>query len=219
MKIFETAFLYIALLRDHGVFPMLAVIWPICWLLLIPTILMEQYIIKKYLPAIPSRKIFWSVMTANIISTVIVIPITWILLAAIEIFIRGDRFSLSYNSLSEFWKTMLSVTLQTSVLFSFNTAFWTIFIAGIFLLIPFYFATGWIKGLVLTKIFNISPNPNLIKKTYWKTNIASYALLLLAWLSFLFLPFFYFYNEAQNEIQKTEPYSFSLPNKLEEKND
>lgn len=157
---------------------MLMIIWPMYWLLLIPVILIEWYVSKRYLLAVASRKIFWATTTANIVSTLIGIPITWSLLAFIQMAIPGGGGI--FPNLPVVLKMILSVTLQAPWLLPYERALFLMIPASMmFLLIPFFFVSVWIESLILIKVFKISSDARLVKKTCWAANLASYLLLFL----------------------------------------
>lgn len=182
---------------DVGI-PMLMLIWPMYWILLLPVIFIESWIFKRSLPTIPFHKIFWPTTVANLASTLIGIPITWGLLVLIELFIAPGAFP----NLSHTWKLILGVTIQAPWVLPYGQAIWMIPVAAMFLLIPFYFVSAWIESFILTKFFNISPDRTLIKRISWKANLGSYLFLFLFCLGFLAYSI-YLYFQPKPEVEWT----------------
>lgn len=191
-KLFFTLITFFLILStayaDAGL-PMLIVIWPMYWLLLIPIILIESCVSKHYLHATPFHKILWPITKANLISTFFGIPITWVLLYLLEktlILLTKDTHPPFFYKLPEFWQRIIGIPMQAPWILPYNLdSFWIIPLTAIFLLIPFYFASAWIESVYLSKNLKISSDPILIKKISWKANLASYIFLFLACLAIL----------------------------------
>ncbi len=179
----------------NDAFPMLVIIWPIYLLLLIPIIFIESRITKRYLQNVAIGKILWPITIANIFSTLIGIPVTWGLLALIEFIWLPKFFEPIVNILTPL-EVMLNVTAGAAWIAPYSKSlFWTIPVAAMFLLIPFYFVSVWIESLFLTKIFKISFHKILVKKSCWRANLASYLLLFIFFLGILLWSFYdYFRN-------------------------
>lgn len=158
--------------------PMIILILPSFWLLLIPIILIESWVFKRNLPNLSFREIFWPLTVANLFSALIAIPISWLFLIIIE-FILSLFINKTFPQLSLSWQLLMGVTIQAPWILPFkNYFYWMIPIATIWLLIPFYFVSSWSEGLILTK-FKLIPDKSSIKKISWKANLASYSFLLI----------------------------------------
>lgn len=176
-------------------FPMLIIMWPIYWLLLIPIILIESHVYKWCLTERGSPKIFWPSATANFLSILLGIPIAWGLLALIEFIFLPEFFLEPIAQILNPLELILSVTLGAAWITPYaKSLFWTVPAAAMFLLIPFFFVSIWMEGFILTKVFKISPETSFVKKACRRANLASHLLLFLFCLCILFwscLEYFY----------------------------
>ncbi len=144
---------------------------PMYILFLIPTIIIEWYVVRHYLPSISLRKTFWPIIAANLISTLIGTPVS---LAIIQMVAAGGL--ITFPSIAEIWSLVIAIVKAPWHLYENGEA-----LTLIFHLIPtllsiglFYFMSVGIEGLVLTKIFKISSNKGLVKEICWKMNLVSY---------------------------------------------
>ncbi|HEY9714170.1 MAG TPA: hypothetical protein V6C72_11925, partial [Chroococcales cyanobacterium] len=113
--------------------PMLAIVWPAMWLLLVPIILLEAAVGTRLLHVdfIRAAQIAG---VANVISTVIGIPITWIALVAVEMNVGKGG---GVYGLDTLWGRILSVTLQSPWLLPYMDSGWVVPAAELFLCLPF----------------------------------------------------------------------------------
>ncbi|MBX3486747.1 MAG: hypothetical protein KF798_02435 [Candidatus Paracaedibacteraceae bacterium] len=159
--------------------PMLFVIWPIFLFALIPVILIESLVFKFKMPELKWKSIFSSVGIANIISTVIGIPITWVVLVLIQLITPGGQGT--YSGLSNPVIGLLSVTLQAPWLLPYESQFyWMIPCAFLFLMIFFFimsiFSERWILFKMLKKSYSI--NQQETDNITLKANVYSYLFLI-----------------------------------------
>lgn len=117
---------------------------------LVPIVLIESLIISRNLK-ISYFTSLKSVTLANIISTVVGIPVTWFLLVCIEMIAGYSVASFAPNvQLSEFWNNLFAVTLGAPWLVPRGQAdAWIVFAAMGFLLIPFFFASWYLEYVVM----------------------------------------------------------------------
>ncbi|HUR96987.1 MAG TPA: hypothetical protein VMZ26_02850 [Pyrinomonadaceae bacterium] len=126
------------LLFDMGV-PMIMPTISFMVLALVPLVLVESLYISRVLRIRFSNTV-GSVMIANLISTLAGVPFTWLLLFLLQVFTGGLS---RYNATGSVG-TIMSVTLQAPWLLPLGREeFWKFHLAGLFLLIPFFFAT-WV---------------------------------------------------------------------------
>jgi len=137
---------------------MLAVVWPVSWCLLIPVILVEGYIAKRILHLTWTRSLTVSTK-ANIASTMMGIPITWLLLFGIQLLITDGGNGYGMHSFSH---KLASVTIQApwlapfqepgSARFTFGTHLsWMKVAAALTLSVPFFITSVWAEFLVAKK--------------------------------------------------------------------
>lgn len=164
--------------------PMLIIIWPLLWLAFIPIVLIEYSVLKKiFIKEAPNRILFITA-GANLFSTAIGIPLIYLVLLLLEMLIPGGAGT--FPDLPEFWRRILSVTLQAPWLLPHESEFyWMIPVACGVLFIPFYYMSYWVEGIIISRYMKNSCAPNEVKEAVKKANRASYAFLymiLLAWL-------------------------------------
>ncbi len=160
-----------AALANAGV-PMIFLAMPALGLSILPIIMIEaMYLCKK----IKIDKLQSVTVTAisNLVSTIVGIPLTWLLLVLIEMLFGGGRAFGLETTLDK----VLSVTLQAAWLISYESDLhWMIPVAGIILLFPFFFASWWSEYFVLKKILK-GHSARRIKIAVRNANIITYALL------------------------------------------
>lgn len=113
--------------------PMLAIVWPLSWVAFVPIVAIEAIVARRVVQ-LQWGKAATSSFVANLVSTIAGIPITWVLLVAIEIAMTcGGR---AYGLATPFTK-VLAVTLQAPWLIPYRgDMYWMIPAATAFLL-PF----------------------------------------------------------------------------------
>lgn len=86
---------------DAGI-PMLAIVWPSSWLALVPIVFVEA-IVARRLAFLPLRTCLWLSLEANLWSTFLGIPLVWLCLVILEIFLGGtlSHFKLEPSQLGQ----------------------------------------------------------------------------------------------------------------------
>jgi hypothetical protein len=165
---------------DMGL-PMIVVTMPLMVIALIPVIIIEALILGRRMRT-TFKSVLWPVSAANLVSTLIGIPVTWILLVGLEIITGGGgTFGLD-TALGRF----LSVTWQSPWLIPYEHNFyWMIPMAQLVLLIPFFFASYFIERLIVKRMMP-KEDPKEVKRGVFTANLGSYALLSIVWLYLLF---------------------------------
>jgi hypothetical protein len=148
----DHSFIPLPLLADAGL-PMIILTWPAMVVLLIPVIVIEGLLCKRWL----GLKTWQAIKTngvSNLASTIIGIPVAWAVMLAIEfgaIGIVGES-----KALQNWHSPIASV-----IFFLFGSAWlnpdlgegvWVIPAATLILLIPFFFASYWIEYFVVRKM-------------------------------------------------------------------
>ncbi len=186
MKTLRTILLILGLLfspclaeANIGV-PMIFITIPGMLIALFPVILIESLVIAKQL-AISFKSSIKAAALGNVISTIVGIPITWVILVAIQIGTGGDS---SYGINSPL-KKFLAVTWQAPWLIPYEEElYWMIPAATLFLIVPFFFASWWIEYRVERKFINDIESAR-INRAVRNANLASYGMLALIVLGFL----------------------------------
>lgn len=168
-------------------FPMLIIAWPGMIIALIPIIALESYCLRSMLK-LPFAKSLKLMTIANLESTIIGVPLTWLALLLIE-FIMGLAGWLFFKIGFELPKVLayiFSITLGAAWLtpFADPQGHWIVPAACLFLLIPFYFVTWYVEYRCLKKRIKKIKSTTL-KRIVRNINLISYGLLgiiVLGWL-------------------------------------
>ncbi len=176
-RIFFVGALTVGLHANAGL-PMLGVALPFFWCAFFPILLIEYWVMTH---SLGSLKLFRAVFLSNFFSTLVGILLTWACLVLVQFATGATGFIDTGSVLVDH---LLAVTIQGSWLLPDVTQFyWKVPTAGIFLLVPFFFASYWLEFFV-TKLV-LKEEVLLIKNAVWKANIASYAFLLCMLLTYL----------------------------------
>ncbi len=152
---------------------MLAVMAVPMWGLLLLIIPLEAYLAKRILSLNTARSFKLSVI-ANAGSTLLGVPLTWVVLAGVEI---GLTLVPNINR-TLFQGGFLTMLITSPWLYPIEGAlYWMIPAAAIVLLIPFFFASVWSEYLT-GKMFFRDLDKLQLKRWAWRANYTSYALML-----------------------------------------
>lgn len=160
-------------LANAGV-PMLFVQWPVMVLALIPILLVEAGLLRWRL-ALPLENCIRGSLIANLVSTFVGIPLTWIGLVCAEFAAGTDRYFAVETPLQR----IVAVTLQAPWLGPHEHELrWMVPAASLVLLIPFLATSVIVEGLILTRLWRDLP-----RRRVWAAalmaNGVSYGLLML----------------------------------------
>ena len=151
--------------------PMIAIYLPPAWLCFIPIVLIEATSGILWFRLAP-RRAFVAQTVANALSTVIGLPVTWTILAVMELSCCGGA-----PGLDSPMKRLYSVTIQAPWLIPYESDLhWMVPVAFLVLTIPFYAMSVLSEYVVLRRFV-----PELPKETTWRwvtrANALSYAFL------------------------------------------
>jgi len=156
---------------DIGV-PMIFISLPYMAIGLLPVVLIETMVFRKIFN-LTYKKSVWTVAISNLVSTLIGIPIAWIVLVLFEILTMGSR---AYG-IDSIFKKFLAVTWQAPWLIPYEKElYWMIPSASLVLLIPFFFASWKVEFWVMEKYFP-EIKVSELKSAEWKMNLFSYLFL------------------------------------------
>jgi len=181
--IFLILFFYASPAIANVGFPMLIIAWPGMIIALIPIIALESYCLRSMLK-LPFAKSLKLMTIANLESTIIGIPLTWVALLLIEMlvsFVGWSIFKIG-TELPDVLTYIYMTTLGAAWLVPFEE--WVIPAASLFLLIPFYFVTWYVEYRCLKKRIK-KTKPAILKGIVRNINLISYGLLgiiVLGWL-------------------------------------
>jgi len=178
---------------DAGV-PMLLVTWPGMLLALIPIVVIEAWIMRPRLE-LTSGKALKIAAIANLVSTVVGIPLAWLVLVGLEL-LSTHGGSASFG-LSTVWQRILSVTVQAPWLIPYESDLYWMVPAATLALLPANFLASWgIEYAVIRMLLRIpassifetermSSPGRPVRNAVFLANLGSYmilAVLALLWL-------------------------------------
>lgn len=155
--------------------PMLIVYWPALLIGILPIVWIETAWISKC-TRLGWKKIVVTVLSANLLTSVLGVPLTWVLLAGLQMITGGGSF---------FGFFPLEVTWQAPWLMPDDeNLFWKIPIAACVLSVPFWASSAWIESAFIRWVlrgYSLSGLNTIV----WMANTLSYALLTLFWVCVL----------------------------------
>jgi hypothetical protein len=167
--------------------PMIILIEPVLVLALIPVIIVESVIMAKIIGSVKFPRILSAAAISNLCSTLIGVPITWLLLLGLEIAVPGGGSA--FPNLPEAVRVVLYVTLEAPWMLPFEEEFKFLYpIAWLVLLVPFFLVSYWMEYAIirtLAKHFRVKENRGTIKSAVFRANAVSYALLALVPIAYL----------------------------------
>jgi len=159
-------------LANAGV-PMLALQLPILAALLVPIIVLEAVVIAKWLQRTWRQGLRLSAV-ANVVSTLVGIPLTWGVLFGLQIVISGAE---GY-SLSTLPGRLYSAVVQAPWLLPHPQGLEWLIPAANLVLLPFYFLASVYSERWVLRRSRHALSPGEARLASWLANAASYALLL-----------------------------------------
>jgi hypothetical protein len=180
----------IRLIADIGI-PMIAFSLPAMVAALIPVILVEALYMRKRIVC-GWWTILWTVGWANVVSTVVGVPIAWLVMVFCEFGIAmpvGSNFPASFqnSAIGRFSLVLLSAPWLNPL--SEGDAAWAIPLAAFVLLVPFLFISIWIEQIVVRRLLPKSviialqtgDTPDqALKRAVRNANVISYSILFAA---------------------------------------
>jgi hypothetical protein len=174
------------ILADVGL-PMILVQWPLMLCALLPVIVIEALLVRRWLP-LSYKKVFAGIARANLVSTLVGVPLAWLAMLALEF---ATLLPLGLAAMKWHWRWE-SPVFQT-VGFIFGSAWvgpgsdsaWPVVLAAALLLIPSFYLSVWIERRLCLRSWP-SLDPGEIRRAIFFSNLASYALLfvsILVWMS------------------------------------
>jgi len=155
--------------------PMLAVVWPLLGILIVPIVAAESILIRRAL-AIPPRRALGASLAANLFSAVVGVPLTWVALVALQILTGGG----AARGIGSPLQRVLAVTWQSPWLIPYEDHLsWMVPAACMSLMVPFFVASVWAEGLVCVRWLRERERGE-VRAAVLRANLASYSVLLLA---------------------------------------
>ncbi|MGF1716695.1 hypothetical protein L4D08_17660 [Photobacterium chitinilyticum] len=160
-----------SVLANAGV-PMLFLAMPVFVISLLPIIAIETLYLSKSM-ALNIARAAKTVSISNLVSTVVGIPLTWVILVVLQMVTGGSS---AYGTDTVLGK-ILAVTWQAPWLIPYEQELgWMVPTAGVVLLVPFFFASWWAEYFVLKKILK-EQRPGQLKAKVRNANLITYVLL------------------------------------------
>lgn len=159
--------------------PMIILIAPASWALLLLIIPIEAAVgvwtMRERL-----LKLIKISAAANLLSTIVGIPVTWLLMVIIQMLIGGG----SAWGIETAAQKLLAVTIQSPWLIPYESEFgWMVPSAAAFLCIPFFFMSVWCEQRVACKFFSEDKSRINVKRWVWRANAVTYGIIIAALVS------------------------------------
>ena len=183
-----------ALAYANAGLPILAILWPLSLPAFFPVVFLESYVLNKNL-VLGYKKSFVVSIKANIITTIIGLPIAWVACLIIEILLMlfftevagAESYpSVLFKALPESISNILTVIMTFPWLGPWQEGgHWIIPFATSIMLIPCFFVSYWMELFYIEmELFIDKKLPDFhkenVKLAVWRANLYSYGLLFIA---------------------------------------
>ncbi|MFZ0739398.1 MAG: hypothetical protein WBL70_08800 [Candidatus Acidiferrales bacterium] len=174
------------LLADAGI-PMILLAFPAMLMLLVPIIVIEGFLCKKWL-ALTTWDAMKSNAVSNLASTIIGVPVAWAIMLAVEFASMGlIQRSHGIENLHSPLANVLGLFLSSAWIGPPDRAsVWIIPAACLVLLVPFFFASYWVEYFVIKRMVGMPEGgpPNLayprVRIAVRNANLITYGAMFLA---------------------------------------
>jgi len=153
--------------------PMLALAWPAQWVALVPIVLFECEFSRRQLQ-LPFRRILWPISKANLISTLVGVPVAWLAMLA-PLMVVSFGYSLVPNS-AEIPSFVQFLLFPLTAAWVGGTSPWEVYFAFVVLTVPFCLLSIFLEEGVLRKLLP-EQDRSAIRSVTVRANVWSYALL------------------------------------------
>jgi hypothetical protein len=179
--------MHLTLLADMGM-PMILVEWPLMIVALVPIIVIETVLIRRWMP-LPRGKAFLGVGLANLLSTLVGVPVSWLSVLLLDGLLGA---ALRSAALHYHWQ-LRGMPLEHVLFFFLNVAwgaglgqypYWFVPAAAAVLLVPCFYASVWLERWVCAKTWK-QIERSQVRRSVFRANLASYALLFIGACSWL----------------------------------
>ncbi|MDP3997794.1 MAG: hypothetical protein Q8P73_04825 [bacterium] len=160
---------------DVGI-PMIVYTWPAMILALIPVVLIEAYVISDLL-RVGFKKTVIPSSVANIVTTVVGIPLSWGLLFVFGLLIMLFGSSFDISSIRQGIVSVLVIASWVAPMG--GQTFWFTFYSLVTSFVVAFLVSVLMEYWIL-RLFFRGADKKLVKKTVWIANAASYALLIVS---------------------------------------
>ncbi|HBH27131.1 MAG TPA: hypothetical protein DDX54_07005 [Rhodospirillaceae bacterium] len=158
-------------LANAGV-PMIFISMPLMLAALVPIIAIEAFVLARSLN-LSGKSAALASLTANAASTLVGVPLTWVVLVLVQV-LTGGGFA--YGMVRLLTK-ILAVTWQAPWLIPYaDDLYWMIPTAQLVLLIPFFFASWFVEHKIVRWMWR-DLDPAVARAAVWRANLITYGLL------------------------------------------
>lgn len=166
--------------------PMLVVVWPAFWVLLIPMIALKFWYFKRHFQTEPSIRLLSGLTITNSFGVLLGVPLTWTVLGGIEVLLEEAGIGSQWTT--GFWQRILSITEEAPWLMAYpKEYYWMIPIAFMVLLIPFFIISTVSEYLVIHRYFLQHEKEATVKRVTQLSNVITYIILymlVLGWFTY-----------------------------------
>jgi hypothetical protein len=154
--------------------PMVFVVVPYSWWSL-PAVILIEAMIARLVYRIPTGQSAKMSAVANIVSTVVGIPITWVLMLAGQMFFNGTKA----HGIDTFWEKLFAITIQSPWLIPYeDDLHWMVPAAAAFLCIPFFIMSVFIEAAIGCALVPKSMHAK-IRSWSWLANAITYGIIVI----------------------------------------
>lgn len=163
--------------------PMIFVHGPVFVVGLLPIIVIESMVLKKFLQTKSFKSCLGLVGSANVISTVIGLPLTWFIFVVIQMFAGGGG-----NMPDDtFWERTYAMIIQAPWQLPYQyDLIWMVPRAALVMLVPFFFVSFLIEYLTIKRMISKEEQSGLRPGVFWG-NVSSYTCLASFWIISLYI--------------------------------
>lgn len=167
------------MLADVGI-PMIVVQWPLMIGALIPVIIVEALLIRRWLQ-LSCRDAFIGVTKANLLSTLAGFPLAWLAMFAIEMAVMlplglaADKWHWHFFD-SPFFQVVGFVIGMAWVGPADDGGFWIVPLAAALLLIPSFYISVWLESKICRRTWP-DIDSAVVRRGVFRANLASYVVL------------------------------------------
>jgi hypothetical protein len=167
------------MLADVGI-PMIFVQWPLMIGALIPVIIVEALLIRRWVE-LSYRDAFIGVTKANLLSTLAVIPLAWLVMFALEMLVMLPLAMAAnkwhWHFLDSPFFQIVSFPLAVAWLGpAENAGYWLVPLAAALLLIPSFYVSVWLESKICRRAWP-DIDSLVVRRGVYRANLASYVVL------------------------------------------
>jgi hypothetical protein len=155
--------------------PMLALVWPASWLLLIPVVFLEAWVATRVL-AVQYREGVRLATAANLFSTILGIPVTWVILLVLGGLLGPALGTDPHGQMARAAASVLSCPWVFPDDPDRGWQGWMVIVAAMILCMPFCLMSVAVEASVVRKGVSLALLPG-VRRWAWQANLLSYGLI------------------------------------------